>query len=39
MSGVQNGVVIAKQGRPEGTPENIAHDTSAFALQGLMGSA
>ena len=38
MSGVHNGLAIARQRKPEGTHEEIAHDTSAFALQGLLGS-
>ena len=39
MSGVQNGVALAKQSNPAGTDEEIAHDTSAYALQSLLGSA
>ena len=38
MSGIQNGAVLAKQGRPNGMPEEMAHDTSAYVLQGLLGS-
>ena len=30
--------MIAHQKKLEGTDEEIAHDTSAFAIQGLLGS-
>ena len=38
MSGVQNGVVLAKQSNPAGTNEEIAHNTSVYALQTLLDS-
>ena len=38
MSGIQNGVVLARQGKPHGTDDEISHDTSAYALQTLLGS-
>ena len=36
MSGVQNGVVLAKQSNPAGTNEEIAHNTSVYVLQTLL---
>ena len=38
MSGIKNGVVLARQGKPHGTDEEISCDTSAYALQTLLGS-
>ena len=38
MSGIQNVVLLAKQGRSNGTPEEVARDTSTYALQVLLGS-
>ena len=38
VSGVQNGVALARQRIPDGTEGEIAHDASAFTLQGLLGS-
>ena len=37
VSGVQNGVALAQQQRPQGTPAEIEQDACAFALQGLLG--
>jgi len=38
LSGIQNGVTIARRQKPDSTPEEVTRDASAHALQGLLGS-
>ena len=37
LGGIQNGVALARQSKPDSTEEELSRDASAYALQGLLG--